>query len=66
MEQGQSAIGQSLTEAHEIAMSEAAEYCHFRKHAENAIEKYLAVMDRELKSRGFLLSVVKIQDEQDN
>lgn len=66
MEQGNAPIGQDLLEAHECSLAKAEEHCHFKSHAKNAVETYLASMFVELKERGFLLSIVKIQDEQDN
>ncbi len=66
MANGNSALGQSLVEAHEASIEAAAQHCHFRRHAEQAIDAYLANMYAELEKRGFLLSIVKIQDEQDN
>lgn len=66
MGDGNSALGQELTEAHEAAIEAAVKHCHFRKHAENAVEAYLSQMYVELEKRGFLLSIIKKQDEQDN
>lgn len=66
MADGNSALGQELTEAHEASIEAAVKHCHFRKHAENAIDAYLANMYAELDRRGFLLSIIKKQDEQDN
>lgn len=66
MDKGNTALGHDISEAHEAALVEAEQHCHFKKHAKSAVEAYLSRMHQELQSRGFLLSIVKIQDEQDN
>lgn len=66
MGSGQSALGKDLAEIHEAALEEAAKHCHYRKHAVNAVQAYLDAMYAGLEKQGFLLSIVKIQDEQDN
>lgn len=66
MGQGNSALGQDLLDAHEAALKEASQHCHFKEHARNVVKAYMATLSDELKSRGLSFGVFKIRDEQDN